>query len=151
MVIDETGKKLGVLNTFEAVNIAKEKGLDLVEVAPQQRPPITKIMDFGKWLYEKEKAARKKKKEQKDQFKMIRIGFNTEDHDLEIKAKKVDDFLKKNSKVMIELRLKGRQIPLKNIAEEKIKKFLSFIKEPHEIERGIKVQPRSLNIVIKKS
>jgi len=151
MVIDETGKKLGILNTFEAIKLAQEKGLDLVEVAPQQKPPITKIMDFGKWLYAKEKASRKKRKEQKDQFKMIRIGLNTEDHDLEIKAKKVDEFLKKNSKVMIELRLRGRQIPLKDMAKEKIRKFLGFVKEPYQIERNIKVQPRNLNIVIRKS
>lgn len=150
MVIDETGNKLGVLNTQEAINLAQERELDLVEIVPDQRPPIARIMDFGKWMYEKERAARKKTKEVKlHDVKTIRIGLTTNKHDLEVKAKKIGEFLKRSGKVNIELRLKGRQIALKNIAREKIKNFLEYIKEPFQIEGDIKTQPRALNLIIK--
>lgn len=150
LVVDETGEKLGVLNTREAISLAQEKGLDLVEVAPEQKPPIARIMDFGKWMYDKEKAARKKAKEiRHHEVKTIRIGLATDKHDLEVKAKKTDEFLKKGDRVNIELRLRGRQMALKNIAREKIKNFLEYIKEPFQLERDIKTQPRALNLIIK--
>lgn len=150
MVIDESGLKLGTLNTQEAIKMAQDKGLSLVEIAPQENPPIAKIMDFGKWLYEKEKAEKKKTKGGKTEFKIMRIGLMTGDHDLEVKAQKIDEFLKKNDKIQIELRLKGRQMAMKDMARQKIKKFMEFIKEPFEPESDVKLQGRSLGIIIKK-
>ncbi len=150
LVIDENGQKLGIFNTQEAIKLAQDKELDLVEIAPQQRPPITKIMDFGKWLYQKEKAERKKTKAVKSEVKIMRIGLVTEVHDLEVKAKKIDEFLKKGDKVQIELRLKGRQAAMKDLAKTKIRKFLEFIKEPSEPEGDIRIQGRNLNIIIRK-
>lgn len=150
LVIDENGEKLGVLNTQEAIKMAQDKGLALVEIAPQQNPPIARIMDFGKWLYEKEKSEKKKMKGAKTEVKMMRIGLVTNPHDLEIKARKIDEFIKEGHKVQIELRLKGRQIMMKDLGREKIKKFLEFIKEPVEPESQIKSQGRSLSIIIKK-
>lgn len=150
MVIDEDGQKLGVFNTQEAIKMAQDKGLSLVEIAPQENPPIAKIMDFGKWLYEKEKSERKKAKGAKTEFKIMRIGLMTGDHDLEVKAKKIDEFLKKNDKVQIELQLRGRQMTMKDLARQKIRKFMEFIKEPFEPESDIKSQGRSLGIIIKK-
>lgn len=151
MVIDESGRKLGVFNTQEAIRMAQDKGFDLVEIAPQQNPPIAKIMDLGKWLYEKEKAEKKKAKGAKTELKTVRVGLNTEAHDLEVKAKKVDEFLKEGHKVQIELMLRGRQIVMKDLAKQKIRKFLEFIKEPFEPEGDIKIQGRNLSIIIKKS
>ncbi|MBI4117330.1 MAG: translation initiation factor IF-3 [Parcubacteria group bacterium] len=150
LVIGEDGQKLGVLNTPEAVKMAQDKGLSLVEIAPQENPPIAKIMDFGKWLYEKEKAEKKKIKGAKTEFKIVRVGLMTGNHDLEIKAKKIDEFLKKNDKIQIELQLRGRQIVMKDLGRQKIKKFMEFIKEPFEPESDIKSQGRSLGIIIKK-
>lgn len=150
LVIGEDGQKLGVLNTQEAIKMAQDKGLSLVEIAPQENPPIAKIMDFGKWLYEKEKAEKKKTKGAKTEFKIMRIGLMTGDHDLEVKAKKIDEFLKKNDKVQIELQLRGRQMAMKDLARQKVKKFMGFIKEPFEPESDIKSQGRSLGIIIKK-
>ncbi len=151
MVIDESGLKLGVLNTQEAIRMAQEKGLSLVEIAPQQNPPIARIMDFGKWLYEKEKSEKKKVKGAKTELKTVRLGLNTDTHDLGVKAKKADEFLKEGDKVQIELRLKGRQVTMKDLGKQKIRKFLEFIKEPFEPESDIKIQGRNLNIIIKKS
>ena len=150
MVIDESGLKLGVFNTSEAIKMAQDKGLALVEIAPQQNPPIAKIMDFGKWLYEKEKSEKKKVKGAKTEVKTMRVGLPTGTHDLEVKAKKIDEFLKKGDKVQIELRLKGRQMVMKDLARQKIRKFLEFIKEPFEPESQIKIQGRNLSIIIKK-
>lgn len=150
LVIDESGSKLGVFDTQEAIKMAQEKGLSLVEIAPQENPTIAKIMDFGKWLYEKEKAEKKKIKGAKTEFKIMRIGLMTGDHDLEIKAKKVGEFLKKNDKVQIELQLRGRQMAMRDLAKQKIRKFLEFIKEPFEPESDIKSQGRTLGIIIKK-
>jgi translation initiation factor IF-3 len=149
LVIDETGKRLGVLDTKEALKLAEERGLDLVEVAPQQNPPIAKLMDFGKWLYKKEKE-KKKSGSGIIEMKTIRVGFLTEDHDLEIKAKKVDEFLRKNYKVNIELLLRGREIGFKDLAKEKIKSFLNFIKEPYQIEKDLEIKGKKISLIIKK-
>lgn len=149
-MIDDKGGKLGVLNTQEAIRMAQEQGLDLVEIVPQQNPPIAKIMDFGKWLYEREKAERKKAKGAKTEIKTIRIGLATDSHDLEVKGKKVDEFLKQGHKVQIELLLRGRQIVMKELGKQKIRKFTEFIKEPSEQEGDIKIQGRNLSLVIKK-
>lgn len=154
MVIDEQGQKLGALNTQEAIRMAQDKGLDLVEIVPSPPdggPPIAKIMDFGKWLYDKEKSERKKTKGARTEVKTMRIGLATGTHDLEVKAKKVDEFLKKGDKVQIELQLRGRQIMMRDLGKSKIRKFLEFIKEPFEPESEIKSQGRSLSIIIKKS
>ena len=150
MVIDENGSQLGVFNTQEAISLAQERGFDLVEIAPQQNPPIAKIMDFGKWLYEREKAERKKAKGGKTEVKTIRIGLATDNHDLEVKARKVDEFLKQGNKVQLELLLRGRQIVMKELGKQKIKKFTEFIKEPFEQEGNIKIQGRNLSLIIKK-
>lgn len=131
--------------------MAQEKNLTLVEIAPQQNPPIAKIMDYGKWLYEREKSERKKAKGAKTEVKTIKIGLTTGEHDLEIKSKKIDEFLKKGDKVQIELQLRGRQMVMKDLGREKIKKFLEFIKEPFEPESQIKSQGRSLNIIVKRN
>lgn len=153
LVIDENREKLGVFNTTEAIAMAQDKGLDLVEIVPSPPAgglPIAKIMDLGKWLYEKEKAEKTKTKGIKTEVKTMRVGLATEKHDMEVKAKKIDEFLKKKDKVMIELRLKGRQIIMKDLGKQKIRKFLEFIKEPFEPESEIKSQGRNLSIIIKK-
>ncbi len=152
-VIDDEGQKLGALNTQEAIRMAQEKGFDLVEIVPSPPdggPPIAKIMDLGKWLYEREKSEKKKIKGSKTEFKIIRIGLTTGDHDLEVKSKKIDEFLKKNDLVQIELQLRGRQMAMKDLAKQKIRKFLEFIKEPFEPESEIRSQGRRFNIIIKR-
>lgn len=155
LVIDEKGEKLGVLNTSEALRMAQDRDFDLVEIMPNPPgggPPITKIMDLGKWLYEKEKAEKKKTKGSKTEVKIIRIGLATGIHDLEVKSKKVEKFLKEGHKVQIELQLRGRQMAMKELGKDKIRKFLEVIKEkePFETESDIKSQGRSLGIIIKK-
>ena len=150
-VIDETGKQIGILPTVEALQMAKERNLDLIQVTEKAIPPVCKIGDFGKFLYrlkKKERTAKPKGGE----LKGIRLGFKISDHDLETRAKQSEKFLKKGNKVRIEMRLRGRERALKEFAQEKIKKFLEIVNEliPIKIERELRKQPRGLTVIVSK-
>lgn len=148
-VIDENGKQLGILNTFDALGLAKERDLDLVEVDPNAHPSICKIMDYGKYLYRKERQERKHRAKQRaGEVKGIRISARIGKHDLEFKAKQASKFLKKNYKVKVETILKGRERAFQNLAKEKIQEFLSLIEEPYRIEQELKRMPSGLVMII---
>lgn len=149
-LIDNEGKQLGTLKTFDALKLAKEKDLDLVEVGPNVSPPIAKIMDYGKYIYRKEKQERKSLGKQKDQErKTVRVGFKTGIHDLQFKAKQVGGFLKDGHIVKIELTLRGREKALSTIAKEKLIKFLSTL-DSHIVVEDIKRSPFGWIVMIKK-
>jgi len=148
--IDHDGKQLGVISLTEALRISRERNLDLVQVTDKVEPPVCKIMDHGKYLYLQEK---KKKKEKKaGTLKGIRIGFNTSHHDLETRANLVEKFLKKENKVKIEMRLRGRERALENFARQKMKEFLEILKSkiPFRIERELKRRTNNLTMIISK-
>lgn len=148
-VIDENGKQLGEMNTFEALRLAQERNLDLVEVAPNVRPSICKIMDFGKYQYDKAKKERERKVK-KSELKEVRIGFRTSEHDLMFKAAQTDKFISRGHKVRIELRLKGREKALRDLTREKIVHFLTLLKESYKFEQEIKSSPMGFVAVISK-
>lgn len=135
------------MNTFEALRLAQERNLDLVEVAPNVRPSICKIMDFGKYQYDKAKKERERKTK-KSELKEIRIGFRTSEHDLAIKAAQTDKFLSRGHKVKIELRLRGREKSLRGLAREKMVHFFTLIKESYKFEQEIKSSPMGFTTVI---
>ena len=113
------------MDTSKAIELAKERELDLVEISNKTQPPICKIIDFGKYQYMQEKKQRKQKaKQRKIELKGIRIGFTTSPHDLETKAKQIEKFLKEGHKVRIDLRLRGREKAHGDLAREKLEKFL---------------------------
>lgn len=127
-MIDEEGKNLGVLETPEALRIAQEKGLDLIEIAPTVDPPVCRITDFGKFKYEREKGEREHGKKQKEvEVKGIRIGFTTGKHDLELRAKQAQKFLAAGDKVRIDMRLRGREKAHGPLALQKFSQFLEMI------------------------
>src|SRR3990167_2920093 len=101
-VIDDKGNQLGKIPIAEALRIAHEKNLDLVEVGPQMQPPIAKIMDYGKYMYRKEKQE-KKSKQKVQERKTVRVGFKTGVHDLDFKAKQINEFLNDGHIVKVEL------------------------------------------------
>lgn len=148
-LIDEEGNKIGVTKTFDALRMAIERGLDLVEISPKTRPPIAKIMDFGKFMYQKEKRERSGGKKTVREMKTTRIGLRTGEHDLAFKAKQASGFLKKKHSVRIEIFLRGRENRLKDMAREKIKQFPDYISEPHIIEGEIKKSPRGFTILLR--
>ena len=151
-LIDEEGKQLGVFSLEEALKKAREKDLDLVKVTGKKvSPPVCKIMEYGKYLYELEK--REKKQEQKGgELKGVRLGYNISEHDMKIKMKRAEKFLNKGNKVKIEMRLRGRENAHKNIAEEKVKKFLEILRESiaFKVEKDIKRKGRSFTVIISK-
>lgn len=151
-VADEEGRQVGVMSREEALKLARDKGLDLIEVAPIASPPVARIMDYGKYLYREEKEWRKQRaKQKKDLLKIIRLNLNTGLNDLKIKAKKADEFLNEGLRVQIDLVLKGRakyQKTFSDLAKKKIEDFLKIITVPTKIISELKKHPRGWNVTI---
>jgi len=147
-VIDEDGKNLGVMETPEALKIAQERGYDLIEIAPTVRPPVCRIMDFGKFKYDREKGEREHGKKQKEvEVKGIRIGFKTGKHDLQLRAKQALKFLAVGDKVRIDMRLAGREKAHGNLAYQKVTEFLEMIGE-YTFEMPPKRFPQGFTTII---
>jgi translation initiation factor IF-3 len=150
-VIDDQGGQLGVMATFEALKLARERDLDLVEVNPNSQPPMAKIMDYGKYVYQKEKQEKKSSKKQKDQdLKTVRIGFKTGQHDMEFRAKQIEEFLRAGHAVKIELTLRGREKALAELGRKKLINFMTIIKEVHTVQEQIKKSPFGWITIIKR-
>jgi translation initiation factor IF-3 len=111
LVVDEEGEQLGILETRDALAIAEERGLDLVEVAPTARPPVCRIMDYGRYKYEQSKKARKAKQASHTvKVKTIKFRPKTDEHDYDFKKKHIIDFLDKGNKVKVIMQFRGREI-----------------------------------------
>lgn len=127
-MIDEQGQNLGVLPLEKALEEARSRGLDLIEIAPNANPPVAKIMSFGKYKYEKEREARKiRAKAHKDVIKTVRITFGAGLHDLGTRARQAEEFLNAGNRVQIEMRLRGRQKGKQPLAYEKLHNFLKML------------------------
>ena len=110
-VIDENGENLGVMFTREALEQAQEVGLDLVEISPNSDPPVAKFLDIGRYKYEAQKKANEQRKRQKTQeIKEIKMRPNIDDHDYDVKMRKVDEFLEEGDKVKVTMRFRGREM-----------------------------------------
>ena len=149
-MIDETGKQLGVLDLREALRLAEERNLDLIQVTEKVEPPVCRIMDLGKYLYSLEKKERASRVKTGGEIKGIRLTFNISPHDLEIRARQSEKFLKKGDKLRIELILRGREKAHQDFAKEKIANFLEILEKltPIKIERGLKRESRGFTIII---
>lgn len=150
-VIDESGKSFGVMPTYEALRLANERRLDLVEVGPFAKPPVAKIMDYGKYMYQKERKEKgsKQGKSPAQEVKTVRIGLKTGPHDLSIRAQQTDKFLAKGHRVRIELLLKGREKGMAHLGQGKLEEFLKLITVHHAVEEPIKRFPMGLGLLIK--
>jgi translation initiation factor IF-3 len=130
MVVDEDGEQLGILETTDALAIAEERGLDLVEVAPAARPPVCKIMDYGKFKYEQAKKAKKAKQASHTvKVKTIQFRPKTDDHDYDFKKKHIVTFLQAGNKVKIVMRFRGREISHMDLALEFLRALILEIQE----------------------
>lgn len=148
-VIDTDGTQLGIMSLKEAVNLAAERKLDLVKIAPKAKPPVCKILDYGKYKYElqkKEKEARKKQKTM--QVKEIRLSTFIEDHDVEVKAKNAAKFLKAGDKVKVSLRFRGRERDYTNKGMDVMKRFAQVVSEVGDIEKKPSFEGRSLIMIL---
>lgn len=133
-LIDETGENVGVVPIKEATNRAKTVELDLVQVS-DSNPPVCKIMDHGKYLYEKSKKSKLNQKGPKNEDKEIRLRPSTGQHDLEIKAKKAKEFLDEGRKVNISFKLRGRERANLEVVDEVVDKFYEILKESAKLEK----------------
>jgi translation initiation factor IF-3 len=151
-VIDEDGKNLGIFPLEEALKIAKERNLDLIQITDRVDPPVCKISDYGKFLYQMKKKERGKRKEKGGEVKGIRLGFNISDHDMETKANQAKEFLEEGNRIQVEMVLRGREKNLTEFAKEKIKKFLEILesKIPIKVEQELKRVPRGFIMIISK-
>ncbi|WP_339024078.1 translation initiation factor IF-3 [Spiroplasma endosymbiont of Agriotes lineatus] len=140
LVIDQNGNQLGVMLRNDALRAAKEQGLDLFIVSPNVNPPVSKILDYGRYKYEEQKKDKDNKKKQRIiQNKEMRLTPNIGEHDLRFKAKKVIEFLKDGDRVKISLKFRGRESHRKEFGYETLMRFYDLVKEYCEIEKTPKL------------
>ncbi|HDH03942.1 MAG TPA: translation initiation factor IF-3 [Candidatus Campbellbacteria bacterium] len=152
-VVDDKGENLGVLKTMDALRIAKERELDLIEIAPTAKPPVAKIMDYGKFQYQEKKREKEaKKKVHETETKAIQLGIGTSQHDLELKSKKASEFLKEGHRIKISLILKGRAKYMdREFIKERLNRILNLITEDYRVAQEAKKGPRGIIMVIEHS
>jgi translation initiation factor IF-3 len=135
-LVDETGKQLGIYPTREALRVAEERDLDLVEVAPNASPPVCRIMDYGKFLYDRQRREREARRTQKQtEVKEIRLRPKIADHDVMVKSKQARGFLSEGNKVRVRVRFRGREITHREIAIELLNRFAGDLSDVSTIEQ----------------
>jgi translation initiation factor IF-3 len=151
-VIGEDGSQLGIMNIFDAIDLAKSKGLDLIQVTEKVDPPICKIANYGKYLYTQQKKEKKIKKSIGGELKEVRLTFGISPHDMETRAKQAEKFLQEGNKVKINMALRGREKAMGYFATEKVKKFLEQLNLiiPIKTERELKREPRGFTMIVSK-
>ena len=148
-VIGSTGENLGIINTNKAISMAKEEGLDLIEIAPNAKPPVCKIIDMGKYKYDAQKKANKaKKKQKKIELKEIKLRPVTETHDYNFKLKNAQKFLSKGDKVKFTIRFKGRELQHSNLGHDLMNKIQEDIKLVGKVEMNPKFEGKQMIMVI---
>jgi translation initiation factor IF-3 len=148
-VIASDGENLGILNLHDAINRAREKGLDLIEIAPNAKPPVCKIMDMGKYKYNAQKKANKaKKKQKKIELKEIKLRPVTEIHDYSFKMKNAQKFLAKGDKVKFTIRFKGRELQHSSLGSDLMKKIKQDIQSIGKVELQPKFDGKQMIMII---
>ena len=149
LLIDEKGNNLGVMPTHQALQKARDVGLDLVEVNPKEKPPVCKIMDYGKVKYEKEKIAHKQKiASKKIEIKGVRLTFKIKGHDLEMRIKQANKFLDNGNQVKIEMVLKGREKAHSDNAKSVIENFITGLGENIKIIQPVQKQGSRFSAIV---
>lgn len=148
-VIDNNGEPLGILQTKEALKIAEERELDLVLIAPTAVPPVCKIMDFGKFLYEQTKKDKEAKKKQKViNIKEIRLSPTIEEHDINIKANNARKFLLDGDKVKVTVRFRGREADYSHVGYSILNSFSSKLEDVSVIEKPAKLEGKNMILIL---
>lgn len=148
-VVSDDGQQLGVMSAREAMEIAEQKGLDLVKVSPNANPPVCKIMDYGKFRFEQAKKQREAKKNQKIiEMKEMRLSATIDKHDLEVKAKNVLKFLKAGDKVKVSIRFRGRQMAHTDQGMLVMNTFFAMVQENATIEKQAKIEGRNMFMIL---
>ena len=148
-MVDESGKQLGIMTPSEALRLARERDLDLVEVAPKADPPVCRLIDYGKYQYEQTKRQRQARKAQKQiEVKEIRLRPKTSEHDTEVRLKQARKFLESGAKVKVRLRFRGREIQHADVALRIMNDFAAELADVGEVEVRPNMEGRSLLMII---
>jgi len=148
-VIDDEGKQIGILQPFEALKMAREKNLDLVEVSPTAQPPVCRIMDFGKYLYEQEKKERAAKKHQKViTVKEVKFRINVDEHDYEFKKNHVLRFLDEGDKVKATIFFRGREMTHTNLGRQILERLIKDIGDKGIVEFRPRMEGNTLHAIL---
>jgi len=140
-LIDENGKQIGIVPLQEALRIANEKGLDLVEIAPNANPPVCKILDYGKFLYElkkKEKEAKKKQREHAIEVKDMMLSLRIDEHDLKVKLKHMREFRTDGDKVRVRIRFRGREHLHPELGDKLVNRIVEELSDVGQLESPVK-------------
>ena len=148
-VVDQNGEQMGVYPIREALELAEERQLDLVKIAPQARPPVCKLMDYGKYRFEQSKKEREFRKNQKViTVKEVRLSATIEEHDIDVKFKAAVKFLKEGNKVKATIRFRGRQIAHSEIGRQVMAEFAERIKEYGTVDKVPQIEGRNMSMII---
>ncbi|HEY0604650.1 MAG TPA: translation initiation factor IF-3 [Herpetosiphonaceae bacterium] len=148
-LIDEEGQQVGVINTHEALMMAEERGLDLVEVAPNADPPVCRLMDYGKFLYEQNKKAREARKNQKViEVKEMQLSPITDAHDIEVKSNRARQFLGEGHKVKFNMRFRGRQLAHQDIGVQMLEQIAENLRDIGLVEVRPTSEGRIMTMII---
>lgn len=148
-LVDDKDEQIGIVGLEKALELAEQAGLDLAEVAPKAKPPVCKILDYGKYQYHQKKIEQKHRKMQKKrEIKGVRISYRTEKHDLEVKMKQAKKFLEAGHMVKVTLMLKGREMAYLEYAKEKLDDFAKMLEDVAQIEQESKKQGYSLTMIL---
>lgn len=148
-LIDTNGEQLGIMSSKQALEIAMERELDLVKIAPQAKPPVCKIMDYGKFTFEQSKREKEARKNQKViNVKEIRFSPKIEEHDLNVKARNAQKFLKDGNKVKVTIRFRGREIDHVAYGEKALERFYEILKDYCVIEKPAKLEGKNLSLTL---
>ncbi len=143
------GKDSTIISTKEALALADEKNMDLVMVSPTATPPVCRIMDYNKFLYEQSKKQKEAKKNQKTlEIKEVRLSATIEDHDIEIKAKNAKKFLANGDKVKVAIRFRGRQNNYRNLGNKVFDQFLNKMEDLAVVEKSAQLEGRNMFMVL---
>jgi translation initiation factor IF-3 len=148
-VISDSGEQLGVMPTLEALRIARERNLDLVEVAPTAVPPVCRLMDFGKYKYEQTQKEREARRNQKVALlKEVRLTPKTHEHDLLFKSKMIQHFLEEGDKVKVTVRFKGREMAHPQLGKQALDTIIGHLKDAATLERSPLMEGRTMTMIL---
>ena len=148
-VVDETGEQLGIMPTQQALVLAEERQLDLVNIAPNAKPPVCKLMDYGKYRFEQSKREKEIKKNQKIiETKEVRLSATIEDHDIDVRFRQAVKFLQDGNKVKVSIRFRGRQIAHSEIGTDVMQDFAERVKEYGVVEKKPMIEGRNMTMML---
>lgn len=148
-LIDGEGNQKGIVPTIEALRMAREAGLDLVEVAPQAQPPVCKLLDYGKYKFDLEKKTRESRKHQKQvRIKEIRMQPKIDDHDLDFKTRHVREFLEEGNKVKVTVRFRGRELAHTELGKAVLDRILEMLEGNFLLERAAQMEGRTMSLLL---